>query len=437
MKAGNHVVGGLVITGFFVSLWNVNIFASLDKVVFTIIMSVLPDIDHSKSLIGKSFKPLATYIDRKFGHRTITHSLLFLGFISILSYFLERLFSDSHDYSLILFFAVFSHFLLDMVTIQGIPLFYPFYRNPCVIPGNVSLRISTNDIKAEFIAFILFIAIGLTSMDLYANGFWTTYNRAFGTLSHLYRENKESDNLVLCEYDYLINGKPKHGIGCVVHTIDSKCILFDKGIIELNSHDETLIIQSVKPIKTTFPKVVQQFGFFSISYDSLKQILQNKIVSGQIQSSNKIQYIINNITVTSQLLKLENAFKFELFLIPDSLANSIEQRITINKLKIEQEKIKHSLKIEEIADLRKQKDSLRNQFNNNMSDYKKNKIKSEIIELSDIIDRKILGLGSFNPDLLLEYEIKILEQQQKFSETLFSGLITYPILPDSVYTFNN
>lgn len=433
MKAPNHIVGGLVITGFFSSLWNVNIFQNLDTVIFTVIASQLPDIDHTKSIIGKCFKPLSKWIDRKFGHRTITHSFLFLILIVLISYSFEKLFDLDHTYSLILFFAVFSHFILDMVTIQGIPLFYPFYRNPCVIPGNVSLRISTNDSKAEIIAFALFVAVGFTSMDLYTNGFWTSYNRTFGTLKHLLSENKTSENLLFCEYDYLLNGVENVGLGCVIATNEYECVLFDKKIINLNKDNESLIIEYVRPVLTTFPKRFEEFGFFNISYDSLKCILNKKIVSGQIQSSNKIQYIVDNITVTSKLLKLNNSYNFELFLLPDSNYNSVEQKINITKIKVEQEKIKYKLKIEEVEKIRTKRNNCKLQFNNDLSDYKKNKIKNELIYLNDLIDRKTLAIGSFNPDLLLEYEIKLLEQQKKFNQTLFSGLISFPILPDSIF----
>jgi inner membrane protein len=34
------------------------------------------------------------------------------------------------------YFSVLSHLIFDMVTLAGIPLFYPFYKNPCVLPAN-------------------------------------------------------------------------------------------------------------------------------------------------------------------------------------------------------------------------------------------------------------------------------------------------------------
>jgi len=65
MKAPNHIAGGICFTGFFASLWNINIFESADTLAFTAIACILPDIDHTRSLIGKTVYPLARWIDKK------------------------------------------------------------------------------------------------------------------------------------------------------------------------------------------------------------------------------------------------------------------------------------------------------------------------------------------------------------------------------------
>lgn len=70
--------------------------------------SLLPDIDHKNSLFGKALP----FIPKMIKHRTWTHSLLFL----ILCYFIN----------VYLCIGCFVHLLLDMMTKQGCPLFYPF-----------------------------------------------------------------------------------------------------------------------------------------------------------------------------------------------------------------------------------------------------------------------------------------------------------------------
>src|SRR5690606_21555976 len=77
MKAPSHIAGGIVFTGIFCSFWNINIFSNPWYLSLTVFSSLLPDIDHSRSIIGKMFLPISRYLDRNFGHRTITHSIIF------------------------------------------------------------------------------------------------------------------------------------------------------------------------------------------------------------------------------------------------------------------------------------------------------------------------------------------------------------------------
>jgi inner membrane protein len=83
MTSPNHIAGGIVITGILSSLWNINIFANPFSIIITVFGSLLPDIDHTKSLIGKLFFPISKQIAKKYGHRTITHSLFFLFTVTI------------------------------------------------------------------------------------------------------------------------------------------------------------------------------------------------------------------------------------------------------------------------------------------------------------------------------------------------------------------
>jgi inner membrane protein len=46
-------------------------------------MSLLPDIDSSKSVIGKIFFPLSKLIERHFPHRTFTHSFFMTAILAI------------------------------------------------------------------------------------------------------------------------------------------------------------------------------------------------------------------------------------------------------------------------------------------------------------------------------------------------------------------
>ena len=95
------------------------------------VASVLPDIDTGASIIGRVLPPLTRLIERKFGHRTLTHSLPFAALLLLL--FLLPLLAGI-DLFACFFVGYVSHPLLDTCTPNGVRLFYPFSRVRCVFP---------------------------------------------------------------------------------------------------------------------------------------------------------------------------------------------------------------------------------------------------------------------------------------------------------------
>jgi len=79
--------------------------------------SLLPDIDTKTSSLGRwiVFRPFQV----AFAHRGITHSLLFLGILSLAFWYIlpQGLLGFVIGYG--------SHLFLDLLTIKGIPLFWP------------------------------------------------------------------------------------------------------------------------------------------------------------------------------------------------------------------------------------------------------------------------------------------------------------------------
>ncbi len=172
MTAPNHIAGGLFFAGFWTSFWNINIFQKPQYIAVAIVASLLSDIDHARSTIGLAFFPLARWLDKKYGHRTISHCLLFLTLSTLVVLFIERglLSPEWNGISIIFFFGVLSHLIIDMVTIHGVPLLYPFRRNACVIPGRTEYRIRTGNMKSEVTAFLVFCSLNFLCVDLYRQG---------------------------------------------------------------------------------------------------------------------------------------------------------------------------------------------------------------------------------------------------------------------------
>src|SRR5690349_13208675 len=99
------------------------------------ISSLLPDIDTSVSTVGRAVPVISRKLERKFGHRTLTHSVAFVVGLAIvllpLYFFLPQIY--------VCFLAGYcSHLLLDTMTINGVKLFFPFSTVKCVFPLEVN-----------------------------------------------------------------------------------------------------------------------------------------------------------------------------------------------------------------------------------------------------------------------------------------------------------
>jgi len=185
MTAPNHIIGGVVVTGVFGGIAGINILEKWEYIVICIIFSLLPDIDHPGSIMGRIFKPISRFINRNYGHRTITHNLAAMGVVCFFAWLVSKGLNSEAPITFLVFGGYFSHLIFDMMTVAGVPLFYPFALNPCVIPGKPEARFVVSDVKSEARIFGFFGLSFFLLMPLMEQGFWTSYNRTFGSQSHL------------------------------------------------------------------------------------------------------------------------------------------------------------------------------------------------------------------------------------------------------------
>lgn len=339
----NHLAGGAVFTGFFASiLFGVNILASPWTLATTLVASVLPDCDHTRSPIGKLLFPLAKWLNRRFGHRTITHSISALVALTLLVSFVEKTYFDHFRVSIAFCLAYWSHLLFDMCTLQGVPLMYPFRKNPFVLIGNPDARIRVGDYRREAIAFSVFLVWGVSlhSLGLLQNGFWTTYNRTFATLHHLHSEFRRSTDLLRVDYAYLEGTKEITGTGYCIEASESKATLLtpsprgegwgEVGVGEWLLLDQSkMTVKRVYPTHTGKPLDIRHLGLVNLTDDSLKRALSGKtILSLELQANQPFQIIEANgfpKTVTSYENKYLNAAPVLSSLIPNpsSLPDSL------------------------------------------------------------------------------------------------------------------
>ncbi len=432
MTSANHIAGGIAITGISLSFWDINIFSNPWYLGATVFASLLPDIDHTKSIIGKMFYPIARYIDRKFGHRTITHSLTFYIPVLMIVSFFELNFLNPYlaktgiVYTLIFGFGMFSHFILDMVTKTGIPLFYPFMRNPCVIPANQNMRIKSGDIKAETMGLAFFILVTFSSYDLFQNGFWTSYNRSFGTLAHAEREFQRSSNIVEIQYTYLFNGELQTGKALILDAKNGILELYEnEKIWTLATSDSRINDIDILPKQTEFPFKLEDFNFSYLTAKQINDTLSNLIVSGNINSSK--EFIFQNQLIKSDL-KLDKIISPEVKTVEnDNLKAAIKQRISLQEAKLEELRKENAKEIQEYNKMLTSLKTAENALNITSDLYHKNRLEKEIIDTRSKI-------ANFNPRLksydLIKEEIRQLELELNREEvTYFSGNLRIHLIP--------
>jgi inner membrane protein len=99
--------------------------------------SLLPDIDHPQSFIGRRSFGLATLINKWFGHRGATHTLLSSLLIGGVSFFILPA-----NWAVGLSLGYISHILGDFFSKSGVPLLKPFkdkkYKLPLYKTGSLS-----------------------------------------------------------------------------------------------------------------------------------------------------------------------------------------------------------------------------------------------------------------------------------------------------------
>lgn len=130
------------------------------------VASLLPDIDLPPAKIGRLFWFVSVPLERRFGHRTLTHSAVGIAAVALLALPLWLL-------NPLYFWAVvggyWSHLWIDMLNVRGVDLFWP---SPVrlVTPGNRNWRFAVGS-KGEMILLSALLALTVALYPLSHLGF--------------------------------------------------------------------------------------------------------------------------------------------------------------------------------------------------------------------------------------------------------------------------
>lgn len=118
MTGKTHIIGGLAASLAFAQVTN---YEPVLLVGAGVIGAMIPDICHGGSKVGRAFPVVSKVINVLFGHRSFTHSLLFLVLMAILM----NSFVTIESVTAGILVGMASHLVLDMATRNGIKLLYP------------------------------------------------------------------------------------------------------------------------------------------------------------------------------------------------------------------------------------------------------------------------------------------------------------------------
>jgi membrane-bound metal-dependent hydrolase YbcI (DUF457 family) len=140
--------------------------------------SILPDIDTSTSSIGQLVPGFSSKIERRFGHRTITHSLIGVIILAILSS--PLLLRNSSVFAFLLLGFV-SHLILDTFNISGVPLLWPSRIVFWFFPHR-AYRVAYNS-PLERLVMVSCVLACVAVMPFSSAGFSPSFHRFLGTPS--------------------------------------------------------------------------------------------------------------------------------------------------------------------------------------------------------------------------------------------------------------
>lgn len=134
------------------------------------LLSLLPDIDHPESTIGRVFRPVSKKIQQKYGHRTITHSLfaiLVLSAALLPLLLLPRLLQWGGPFWTGLYGAALlafsSHIFIDLFNKSGVRILAPFSQKEYISFRTPQMRILVSSWQEYILLFVIvFFAFTVT-----------------------------------------------------------------------------------------------------------------------------------------------------------------------------------------------------------------------------------------------------------------------------------
>ena len=282
MMAPTHIAFGVFsVTGLF-SLFSISLHRDLPALGATILGSVLPDIDSPKSSVGRLLPFVAVPIERRWGHRTVTHCLLMVGALGAVC--LPLCFWQPTLYAALLM-GYLSHLVADCATKSGVPLFYP-QPSSCVLPGNSRYRVRTGSLAERIVFIVLLFLLALTFPVASLGGTWRALHYVMATQSAAYSDYREAATEALLDFEgrWRVSRQPVQGKALILDGSPDRFLIAFRGDVWVYG-EQGDILPDQSRVEATEAAIqmdtldVEDLGLAQV----LEQIPPRTFVSGQLQ----------------------------------------------------------------------------------------------------------------------------------------------------------
>ena len=317
MTAPTHIAFGLLTVAGSFSLFSMSFHRNLPAVACAIIGSLLPDVDSPKSSIGRMVPFASIPIERRWGHRTITHSLLCMLALSVVT--LPLLAYQSACYAAVLL-GYMSHLIADCATKSGVPLFYP-HPAVCVFPGSARYRVKTGSLMGEGTVLAVVLILLLAFMPISTmGGIWRSFRYLMATPSAAYSDYRRANTETYLNFE----GQWRHTrekVSGKALILDAKpawfWIFFDGRVLTCGEHG-AILPDKVRVEETDRPVRIQALRLKGETYQELvERIPENSFVSGLIEADASFEvgeedFQSSAITITTRAYEFKFAQKEEI-----------------------------------------------------------------------------------------------------------------------------